>query len=154
LTVTNSWSVDPSVVMNFTLGASNATIAVTGDLNLAGTINVNAGAGFTNGTYTLFTYGSALTWNAPFLGSVPPGYNYTFDTNTVGRVKLTVQATPSLVPPNVAWSENGSQLQLSWPADRIGWHLEVQTNTLTVGLSTNWFTVAGSSGTNAVLLPI
>jgi hypothetical protein len=48
----------------------------------------------------------------------------------------------------------GGSLQLSWPADHTGWRLEVQTNTLAVGLRTNWFTVSGSAATNQVSLPI
>jgi polygalacturonase len=154
LTVTNNWDVDPSVVMNFTLGTSNATIGVSGSLGLRGTINISAGAGFTNGTYTLFTYGNSLMWAAPVLGTVPAGYNYMLNTNVAGKVNLNVQLTPSLVPTNVAWATIGNQLLLSWPADRIGWRLETQTNTLDVGLNTNWFTVEGSSTTNAVLAPI
>jgi hypothetical protein len=67
---------------------------------------------------------------------------------------LNVRLTPSLVPTNVAWAQIGNQLQLSWPADRMGWRLEVQTNTLAVGLSANWSTVEGSSATNQMFLPI
>lgn len=48
----------------------------------------------------------------------------------------------------------GSTLQLSWPSDHIGWRLETQTNTLAVGLRTNWFTVSGSAATNQVSLPV
>jgi hypothetical protein len=48
----------------------------------------------------------------------------------------------------------GTTLQLSWPADHIGWQLQAQTNTLRVGLSTNWFTVPGSISTNQMTIPI
>jgi hypothetical protein len=41
-------------------------------------------------------------------------------------------------------SVNGGVLSLSWPAGQ-GWRLESQTNTLTVGLSTNWVEAADSS---------
>jgi hypothetical protein len=35
-----------------------------------------------------------------------------------------------------------------------GWRLETQTNNLGIGLNTNWFTVAGSSLTNQILILI
>jgi len=43
---------------------------------------------------------------------------------------------------------------LSWPEDHTGWTLQVQTNSRSVGLSTNWFEVPGSTTTNSVTLPI
>ena len=46
------------------------------------------------------------------------------------------------------------QLQISWPADHAGWQLQSQTNSLAVGLSTNWVNVAGSTQTNLLLLPL
>jgi len=57
-------------------------------------------------------------------------------------------------PTNLNWSANGSQLTLSWPADHLGWHLEVQTNSLATGLNTNWFNVPDSDGTNQMVMPI
>jgi hypothetical protein len=45
-------------------------------------------------------------------------------------------------------------LKLSWPADRIGFRLEAQTNSVATGLSPNWFTIAGSAATNQMSLPI
>jgi hypothetical protein len=32
----------------------------------------------------------------------------------------------------------GNSMQLSWPADHLGWHLQVQTDSPPGGLSTNW----------------
>jgi hypothetical protein len=48
----------------------------------------------------------------------------------------------------------GNQLQLSWPATHTGWSLQAQTNALTAGLSANWSTVAGSTLTNQMSLPL
>ena len=41
---------------------------------------------------------------------------------------------------------------LSWPSDYIGWSLQQQTNTLAVGIYTNWTTVSGSSATNEIYI--
>ena len=59
----------------------------------------------------------------------------------------------SLTPTNITSSVTGGKLALAWPSDRIGWRLEVQTNSLSVGISGNWSTWPGSATTNAVLIP-
>jgi fibronectin type 3 domain-containing protein len=64
-------------------------------------------------------------------------------------------ATPfSPVPPQLISSNDGSQLTLSWPLDHLGWRLTAQTNAPGIGLTTNWVTVAGSTSTNQVVIPI
>ena len=57
-------------------------------------------------------------------------------------------------PTNIVFSLTGNSLDLSWPADHIGWYLQMQTNAPTVGLSRNWVTVPGSSTTNHIVLTI
>lgn len=52
---------------------------------------------------------------------------------------------PSLTPTSLAAQVVGNQLQLSWPPDHQGWHLQVQTNDLLDGLGTNWIDVANST---------
>jgi autotransporter-associated beta strand protein len=49
---------------------------------------------------------------------------------------------------------NAGQLTLSWPADHLGWRLQVQTNDMFTGLSTNWWDVPNSAATNQVVLPV
>lgn len=57
-------------------------------------------------------------------------------------------------PTNIVFSVTGNQLTLSWPTDHIGWRLQAQTNSLSVGISTNWANVNGSSATNQIVVPI
>jgi polygalacturonase len=86
----------PGTVQNFILGTNNATIAVSGELNLNGTLNITSGAGFTATNYTLFTYTAGLN-GSPSLGTTPTafeGYTYSINTNTYGAVILQV-APPS-----------------------------------------------------------
>ena len=45
-------------------------------------------------------------------------------------------------------------MTLSWPADHMGWRLEVQTNQLSTGLSANWVEVPGSSSMTNVTVPV
>jgi VCBS repeat-containing protein len=62
----------------------------------------------------------------------------------------------SLAPTSIAMVASGSTISVSWPADHLGWHLQVQTNTLVGGLGTNWVTLPGSesvTGTNITINP-
>ncbi len=57
-------------------------------------------------------------------------------------------------PTNITMSSVSNQLTLSWPLTHYGWQLQVQTNNLAVGISTNWVNVSGTIGTNQVVIPI
>src|SRR5439155_3032455 len=100
-------------------------------------------------TFTLFT-ASAHTGNfASITGSPGSGLAYSF--NPVNGVLSVVTGTASN-PTNITFAVNGSQLQLSWPADHTGWLL--QSNSVGVASTNSWFTVPGSAGTNQVFLTI
>jgi hypothetical protein len=47
-------------------------------------------------------------------------------------------------PTNLTWSVSGNQLTLSWPSAYLGWTLQVQTNALSEGISSNWKDVPGT----------
>jgi hypothetical protein len=57
-------------------------------------------------------------------------------------------------PTNITTAISGNVLTLSWPADHIGWRLQVQTNSLTTGLGLGWTDVAGSASVNSVNVTI
>jgi hypothetical protein len=57
-----------------------------------------------------------------------------------------------LVSLSLAFQVIGNQLDISWPV--AGGRLQTQTNSLSLGLGTNWVTLAGSTSTNHVLVPI
>lgn len=153
LTVSNHLDLPASSQLNFALGTNAATVVVRSNLVLNSTINITAGPGFTNGLYALLTYGNGLIWGPPALGITPGGnYTYAFDTNTPGQIRVSVQPIISLAPVLLALQSTANQLNLSWPADHIGWHLLIQTNSS--GLSTNWQLVSGSDSTNQFFLPI
>jgi hypothetical protein len=61
---------------------------------------------------------------------------------------------PSTHPATIAATLNGQTLQIGWPTDHIGWRLEMQTNSLPAGISTNWVTVPGSATTNLMSITI
>ena len=144
------------VKVNKTTSVANDEVAGLTSVSLGGTLVIsNLGNALTNGdTISLFGAG---TCSGGFNSIIPavPGAGLGWDTSTLDsdgnlRVNIAVNATPT----NITTQVSGNQLTLSWPADHTGWQLQVQTNTLAVGLSTNWVNVAGSSGTNQMSFTI
>jgi hypothetical protein len=147
--------------MSFGLGGpvGNGSISLSGAASFAGSLNVNlnnfywpaAGSSFNLLNYTaesglLFTNTSLP---APGYLAWQTNYNPTALTLTV------VARSTNAAPGNLNLSTlNGTNLILQWPGDHTGWSIQVQTNPVTVGLSTNWATLAGSSQTNQFVMPI
>jgi hypothetical protein len=76
----------------------------------------------------------------------------TKQTYTVNVVEQPNQAKPVLTS-----GASGGSLNLSWPADHLGYRLLTQTNNLNLGVSANlndWATVPGSTATNSISFPI
>jgi len=69
-----------------------------------------------------------------------------------GSLQVGVPIAPN--PTNITFTVSGTTLNLTWPADHLGWILQSQTNRLSVGLGTNWVDVAGSAAANRASLPI
>jgi autotransporter-associated beta strand protein len=63
---------------------------------------------------------------------------------------IAVVATVSTTPFPIGSVVNGGNLELTWPADHTGWRLQVQTNSLSTGLNTNWSDVAGATLVNSM----
>ena len=142
-------------VLNFTNGTPALNITG-GSLNLGGaplTVNV-AGPALASGSYLLVTTGSggSVTGTLPASLTVTGASAATNDTVAVtgGQLFLVVPPLTAAYPTNLTSTVNGSQLVLSWPADHAGWHLQVQTNPVTVGLGTNWVTIPGSDSVTSV----
>ncbi len=74
----------------------NDLIDVTGDLTLAGTLNVTAYPNFGVGPYRLFDYTGVLSGPGLVLGSLPAGYFYSIDTSIAGQVNLIVSQSNSM----------------------------------------------------------
>ncbi len=84
-------------------------------------------------------------------------FNYALSASQIQQLytsAITAPVTVNTNSTNVVFSVANSQLTLSWPADHIGWQLQAQTNKLSVGISTNWVNVSGTTGTNKILIPI
>jgi hypothetical protein len=115
-TISNNLTLYPATVFSFQPGINPATVAVKGNLTLGGTNNILASDSFTNGTYTLFTYTGSLSGAAPTLGTVPAGFNYAFDTTTVGQVNLIVTPLLPGIPANLTAQGTNLSIALQWSA--------------------------------------
>jgi autotransporter-associated beta strand protein len=120
--------------------ATNSTVAVASgavlQLDFAGT-NVIAGLLLDGVAQTPGVYNSAT---AP-----------TYITGA-GTLQVVLPVTVATNPTNILFSLTGNTLNLSWPADHIGWRLLVQTNNLQNGLSADpndWMTVPGSTSVDS-----
>ncbi len=60
----------------------------------------------------------------------------------------------SMSPPQLGFGIGGGGILLNWPVDHTGWELQAQTNSAGVGLGGAWVTVAGSTATNQITLPL
>lgn len=112
--------------------------------NLAGLLNVGD-------SFVIFEAGSATGDFQSIVGSPGPGLAWQFNPAT-GR--LTVVAAPPVGPVGLSQGLQGDNLTLHWPDSHLGWILQVQTNPLHVGLSTNWVDLPGSHLTNRFVLPL
>jgi len=137
LTITNDLGLNNASILLFDVGTNGDQVAVTGDLTLGGTLNLNAAAGFSPGTYTLFTYGGALSIGTLTFGTTPAGYSYTIDASVPGQVNLIV-AKPSFG--NVLASAAGLVLSGSGGIPNANFYLLGSTN-LSAPLA-NWTRVA------------
>ncbi|MEY4918607.1 MAG: hypothetical protein RL616_2520, partial [Verrucomicrobiota bacterium] len=76
----------------------------------------------------------------------------------VGYSEISLYGKPTFVtatnPTSLIFQTTANTLQLNWPADHVGWRLQMQTNDLTVGLSANWVDVPGATATNQMSFPI
>jgi hypothetical protein len=93
LTNSTDLTLPASAAVNFGLGATQATVIVSGNLSLNSTINTSASDGFAAGTYTLFTYSGTFT-GSPVHGIRPAGYNCVLSTNTPHQINFIVTTPP------------------------------------------------------------
>lgn len=126
-------------------------------------------AALTNTISPLSSVSNAWTFIGRPLTSGYPYLNGTIDELRLYDGRLTPQqiAADDLAGPNVlavlpiatnstniTYTVNGGTLTLSWPTDHIGWQLQIQTNNLAMGLSTNWIVVPNSTTTNSMTVPV
>jgi fibronectin-binding autotransporter adhesin len=172
LGVTNAGSSLSAQISSLTLGSSGPTTVELKNvasttipvINCGGALMVNGTSTVkitgTNGLsagsiYPLVKYGS---FGGTFLLSLPAAVTATL-TNDMSNswIALKVTAVGSTVntsPFAMTTSYSAGNLTLTWPLDHTGYRLQSQTNSLAVGLKTNWVDVTGANLTNQVVIPV
>ncbi len=137
---TNGSGVKPTVtVVNADVTATNQLILNGRNLQLLASgvpslVITNLGPGTTNVLKVLVTAQDGVTTNL----------------YVVNLTQITVNANPFTLTSSLG----GGNLNLSWPADRLGWRLQVQTNAVTTGLNSVWYDWPNSTNLNSVSIPL
>ena len=155
LTITSLVTLAGTAVMelNRTNAVSTNDVISAGSIALSGTLTVtNLGPTLVAGDrFVLLSgpvTGAFTTVNLPeSVGSVT--YTWTNKTAVDGSIQVLTVSSVNQTPTNITSVVNNGNLELSWPADHTGWHLQAQTNSLTSGLGTNWTTIPNTDLNNS-----
>jgi hypothetical protein len=153
----SSLTVLPATPSGLTATAGDAQVGLSWNASsAAASYNVKRST-VSGGPYITVTNLTALNFTNTGLANGTLYYFSVSATNAAGE--STNSAQVSVRPVSLASAEltsvvSSGQLQLSWPADHIGWRLQIQTNSPGAGLRTNWSDVPGSSSTSSVITPI
>jgi hypothetical protein len=148
----------PSAPTNFTATGTNLLIILNWNA-VAGATSYNLKRGTTDGgPYPAIFSGITTTNYSDAAVTNAVTYYYVVTAVSGGESTNSLQASaaplPSSAPTNIVVQVDGGQLQLSWPQDHLGWHLQIQTNSLNAGLGSNWVNVPNSTATNQIFIPI
>jgi len=147
LTINNSLTLAGNVLVEVdnSLTPSNDVVTVSGTLTYGGTLtatNIGGGALVLGDQFKVFKNGGTGNFTS-ILGSPGAGLVWAF-TPATG----TLSVVP--VPPTLEVSQAGNDLTFAW--SDASFHLQTQTNSLSVGLGTNWVNYSDLS--NPVVITI
>jgi autotransporter-associated beta strand protein len=155
LTINNTLSLagSTSIAVNKTLATSSQVAGLTG-ATYGGTLVVSnlSGTLVSGDSFQVFP---ATTFSGNFSSISPaPGSGLSWKFNPTNGILSVVTGGIPTTPTNITFSVSGGNMTLNWPQSYTGWILQAQTNSLAVGISTNWVNVASSVTTNSVTMPI
>jgi autotransporter-associated beta strand protein len=154
LTVAGSGTLELSGANTYTgnTAVNGAILKLDSTSNHSGTFQLSNGATLNlnySGTMTVAsvtTNGVALAVGTYNSGNLPAYITGSGSIQVTGSVPST--------PTNISYSVSNGHINISWPANYEGWILQQQTNSIKVGLSTNWVDVAGTAGVTSTNIPI
>ncbi len=133
--------------LNKSLSPSNTTFVVSGAITSTGgtLVLTNVGPGLVVGdTFAIF--------NQPVTGTALTLQTTGFTAHDNGDGSFTVTSVTLVTPPTITTTFTGGVLNLSWPSG-TGLHLQAQTNSVSVGLRSNWVNVGGVTGNSYSVTP-
>lgn len=134
------------VAIDFNTSGNNDTISLWIDPP-AGVVTPGLAANVVN---SAFDVGAISAFGININGAFPIGIDEVRVGDVYGDV-VGYTGAP-LSPPTLTSIVTGNQLTLTWPGDYLGWFLQAQTNSATVGITSSWTDVAGSeTDTNSVI---
>ncbi len=95
LTLGNGLTTTPGSVLEFRLGEDPDRIDVTGNLSLAGRIEISATSGIATGVYPIISYTGTANFGDIELGTLPGDYTCQLDLETPGMVNAIITSTLS-----------------------------------------------------------
>ncbi len=149
--VTIATATPPSVAISYT--SQSATLNWTGNGSYYNVYHsLTSGGPYTKilSLTTNVTYTDSSLQNGTAYYYVVTMLNILGDESAYSSEVVALPASTTILPVSFVASNNG--LQFGWPADHIGWRLTMNTNSL--ANSNAWITVAGSSATNQMWIPI
>jgi autotransporter-associated beta strand protein len=160
LTVTNVATLSGTNIANLnrTNNPNSGRLAAQSFVINPGAILIVTNIGPTNfaagDSFALFNHPvTGLTLGAPLPALPCPGLQWSNRLATDGTLAVIGNPCVNTNPTNITAVVVGNSLDLSWPADHLGWHLQGQTNSPNAGITTNWVTIAGSDSTTHVVIP-
>jgi alpha-L-arabinofuranosidase len=150
-------AVPPSAPTGLTAVAGDANVALSWSASATAT-NYFVKRSLTSGTgYTSIATNASLAFTNTGLVNGTLYYFVVSAVNAFGESTNSAQVSArstSSAPVAISATNASGQLRISWPTDHTGWQLQSQTNSLGVGLGTNWINVTGTIQTNQVVLPL
>ncbi len=161
-TLKGSFNTGSGVVYLSYAAGTPAFIITSGTLSLSAATTVvvnNVGPVLGAGSYELIAPGIGGAVSGPLPAVTAHGLGAATASLAAysGGLWLVVNGNTAPGITNFMHSVDGTNLNLAWPANLIGWRLVVQTNHLSQGVSfnlTDYSTVPGSAATNRLTVPI
>jgi hypothetical protein len=135
---------DGQVALTWNAATFATSYNVKRSLTSGGGYVTNASAATTNHTDPAATNGTTYYYMVSAVNSGGEGP----DSSQVSALPV------SLSPPQLVSGVSGGQIQISWPADHLGWTLQEQTNDLSAGLGTNWISIPDSATNTQFAAPL
>ncbi|HWD18257.1 MAG TPA: autotransporter-associated beta strand repeat-containing protein [Verrucomicrobiae bacterium] len=120
-------------------------------VNGAVTVNITGGSFVSGQDYPLLAYTSRSGSGAFTLGALPTNVTATLNSAS-SPITLHIVSSVDRTPTNIVTSFSNGVLTLQWPSAQTGWML--QSNSIDIGNSNDWFTVPGSTSTNSASVSV